>query len=97
VRAAGVRLDGELVIEYSGRKENLSQLSEEAFTNTLARLGRGGERWVVFVTGHGERSPDRQANFDLSSWAGQLTKRGLKTRSIALGAIRRFRRTPRYW
>jgi len=85
VRAAGVRLDGELVIEYSNRKENLSQLSEEAFTNALARLGRGGERWVVFVTGHGERSPDRQANFDLSSWAGQLTKRGLKTRSIALG------------
>jgi ABC-type uncharacterized transport system involved in gliding motility auxiliary subunit len=84
-RAAGVRLDGELVIDYSGRKENLSQLTEEAFTNTLARLGRGGERWVVFVTGHGERSPDRQANFDLSSWAGQLAKRGLKTRSIALG------------
>jgi ABC-type uncharacterized transport system involved in gliding motility auxiliary subunit len=74
-----------LVIEYGGRKENLSQLSEEAFTNTLARLGRGGERWVVFVSGHGERSPVAQANHDLSSWAGQLAKRGLKTRSIALG------------
>ena len=85
VRAAGVRLDGELVIEYNGRKENLSQLSEEAITNTLVRLGRDGERWVIFVSGHGERSPDRQANFDLSSWAAQLTKRGLKTRSLALG------------
>lgn len=85
VRAAGVRLDGELVVEYNGRKENLSQLTEEAFTNTLARLGRGGERWVIFVTGHGERSPDRQANFDLSSWAAQLAKRGLKTRALALG------------
>jgi len=85
VRAAGVRLDGELVVEYNGRKENLSQLSEEAFTNTLVRLGRGGERWVVFVSGHGERSPDRQANFDLSTWATQLAKRGLKTRSLALG------------
>ena len=85
VRAAGVRLDGELVIEYGERKENLSQLSEEALTNALARLGRGGERWVVFVTGHGERSPSSQANHDLSSWAGQLDKRGLKTRSVALG------------
>ncbi len=84
-RAAGVRLDGELVVEYGERKENLSQLSEEALTNVLARLGRGGERWVVFVAGHGERSPDRQANHDLSSWAGQLNKRGLKTRSVALG------------
>jgi len=85
VRDAGVRLDGELVVGYNGRTENLSQLTEEAFTNTLVRLGRGGERWVIFVSGHGERSPDRQANFDLSSWAAQLTKRGLKTRSLALG------------
>ncbi len=85
VRAAGVRLDGELVVGYNGRTENLSQLSEEALTNTLVRLGRGGERWVIFVSGHGERSPDRQSNFDLSSWAAQLAKRGLKTRSLALG------------
>ena len=84
-RAAGVRLDGELVVEYNGRKENLNQVTEEAFTNALARLGRGGERWVVFVTGHGERSPDRQANFDLSTWGAQLAKRGLKTRTLALG------------
>jgi len=69
----------------NGRKENLSQLTEEAFTNVLVRLGRGGERWVIFVSGHGERSPDRQANFDLSTWAAQLAKRGLKTRSLALG------------
>ena len=85
VREAGVRINGELVVEYGGRKENLSQLSEEAFTNVLARLGRGGERWVVFVTGHGERSPTAQANHDLSSWAGQLNQRGLKTRAVALG------------
>jgi len=84
-RAAGVRLDGELVVEYNGRKENLNQVTEESFTNALARLGRGGERWVVFVTGHGERSPDRQANFDLSTWSAQLAKRGLKTRTLALG------------
>jgi ABC-type uncharacterized transport system involved in gliding motility auxiliary subunit len=84
-RAAGVRLDGELVVEYNGRKENLSQVTEEAFTNALARLGRSGERWVVFVTGHGERSPERQANFDLSTWSAQLAKRGIKTRTLALG------------
>jgi len=85
VRAANVRIDGELVLEYNGRRENLNQLTEEAFTNALARLGRGGERWVVFVSGHGERSPERPANHDLSTWAGQLNKRGLKTRAITLG------------
>jgi len=85
VRAANVRIDGELVLEYNGRRENLNQLTEEAFTNALARLGRGGERWVVFVSGHGERSPERPANHDLSTWAEQLNKRGLKTRAITLG------------
>ena len=85
VRAANVRVDGELVVEYNERKENLSQLSEEALTNALARLGRGGERWVVLVTGHGERSAERKANHDLSTWSAQLAKRGLKTRSVTLG------------
>lgn len=85
VRAANVRIDGELVVEVNSRRENLSQLTEDALTNALQRLGRGGERWVVFVSGHGERSPDRQANHDLSTWAQQLAKRGLKTRAIALG------------
>jgi len=84
VRAANVRVDGEVVLDYNGRKENLSQLTEEAFTNAIARLGRGGERWVVFVSGHGERSPERRANHDLSTWAAQLAKRGLKTRAITL-------------
>jgi ABC-type uncharacterized transport system involved in gliding motility auxiliary subunit len=84
VREANVRIDGELVLEYAGRKENLNQLTEETFTNALARLGRGGERWVVFVSGHGERSPERQANHDLSVWGQQLKKRGLRTRTLAL-------------
>lgn len=83
-RNAGVRIDGELVIESNGRKENLNQLTEQGLTNVLGRLARGGERWVVFLSGHGERSPDHQAGFDLSSWAAQLNKRGLKTRTITL-------------
>lgn len=86
VREAGVRVDGELVVEVGGRRENLNQLTEEALTNALVRLGRGGERWVVFLSGHGERSPDRQASYDLSAWASQLAKRGLKTRALALGS-----------
>jgi len=85
VREAGVRLDGELVVEVGGRREHLSQLTEESLTNALVRLGRSGERWVVFLSGHGERSPDRPANFDLSAWAKQLNERGLKTRTLTLG------------
>jgi len=87
VRAAGVQFDGELVFEYGDARESLppTQFNEQNFTNALTRLGHRGERWVVFLSGHGERSPDKQANFDLSTWASQLRKRGFKTRTLSLG------------
>jgi ABC-type uncharacterized transport system involved in gliding motility auxiliary subunit len=87
VRAAGVQHDGELLFEFDAARERLApptRLDEEAFTNTLVRLGHRGERWVVFLSGHGERSPERPANFDLSTWVGELAKRGFKTRTLAL-------------
>ena len=87
VRAAGVQFDGELVLEYGDAREHLSptQFNEQHFTNALTRLGHRGERWVVFLSGHGERSPDRQANFDLSTWATQLRQHGFQTRTLSLG------------
>jgi ABC-type uncharacterized transport system involved in gliding motility auxiliary subunit len=87
VRAAGVQYDGELVFSYGDARETLSptQFNEEQFTNVLTRLGHRGERWVILLSGHGERSPDGQANFDLSTWAMQLHKRGFKTRTLSLG------------
>ncbi len=87
VRAAGVQHEGELILQHADANERIappSRLDEEAFTNALTRLGHRGERWIVFLSGHGERSPDRQANFDLSTWAGELHKRGFKTRALAL-------------
>ncbi|MCR4300891.1 MAG: GldG family protein [Sulfuricaulis sp.] len=87
VRAAGVQFDGDLVFEYGNARESLSpaQFNEQNFTYALTRLGHRGERWVVFLSGHGERSPDKQANFDLSTWASQLRQRGFKTRTLSLG------------
>lgn len=86
VRAANVLPGGEVFFAYKGTTERLAvgALTEEGITNAVTRLGRSGERWWVFVSGHGERSPDKQANFDLSSWATQLRARGIKTRTLAL-------------
>jgi len=86
-RAAGVQFDGELILRYGDARENLppNRLNEEQFTNALTRLGHRGERWLVFLTGHGEGSPDTQRNFDYSLWAGELKKRGFRTRALALG------------
>ena len=85
-RAAGVRFDGELLVRYGGQTQTVEQINEQSLTNAIARAGRGGTRWVVFLGGQGERSPDGNANFDLSTWAAQMNKRGLRTRGLTLGA-----------
>jgi ABC-type uncharacterized transport system involved in gliding motility auxiliary subunit len=83
-RQAGVRVEGEVILEYAGARENLDRLDEETITNALVRLGHRGERWLVFLDGHGERSPNGAANFDLSQWASELRKRGFDTRTLNL-------------
>jgi len=84
-RDAGIQFDGEIVINYEDSKESLNKYSEEEMTNALTRLGHRGERWLLFMAGHGERSSDRQANHDLSNWSEQLSKKGFKTRTFKMG------------
>lgn len=86
VREAGVRFDGEIVLTYGEASETIppTELTEESLTNALTRLGHRGERWLVFLAGHGERNPAGDANFDLSTWSGQLGKRGFNTRALSL-------------
>jgi ABC-type uncharacterized transport system involved in gliding motility auxiliary subunit len=85
-QAMGVTKDGEVVIEYAGRKEHIKpfELREQNITNALQRLLRSGGRWLVFLDGHGERSIKGQANNGLSLWAKQLEEKGFKARSINL-------------
>ncbi|MCK4743467.1 MAG: GldG family protein [Sulfuriflexus sp.] len=84
-RENGVRVKGELVLRYGERRENLQTLTEQAMTNALQRLARNAERFIVFLEGHGERSPRGRANHDLSDWAVQLESRGINTQTINLG------------
>jgi len=81
VRALGIRVNGELRVEYQERAENLQNLSEQGLTNILQRLARSGERWLIFVEGHGERKPQGVANHDLGQWSQQLTTKGFKVQA----------------
>ncbi len=83
-RELGIRVDGELVVDYQGRKEHIQQLHEETITNTLQRLLRSGERSLVFVSGHGERQADGRANHDYGTFFAELAKQGIKANSLAL-------------
>jgi len=84
VRELGITMEGEVVLEYDGRSAKLTELSEEGFTNTLQRLMRLDERWLVFLEGHGERSPFGRANHDIQSWAQVLKTKGFKLQGLNL-------------
>ena len=87
VRELGVTVDGELVISYQGRSENISTLSESGITNALLRLSRKGERWIVFLSGHAEGDPHGEANFDLGLFGKELERGGLGIQQINLAEM----------
>lgn len=84
LREFNIQRDGEVVIQYAGRSENLSQITEATVTNTIARLMRQGERWVVFLEGHGERDPYSEANYDLQLFATRLSQKGFHIETVNL-------------
>jgi len=84
VRQLGISVDGELLIAYQGRSEKLQEHSEQGLTNALQRVARADKRWVVFLSGHGERSPHGEANHDLGTWVRQLEQKGLTVQTVNL-------------
>lgn len=77
VRQLGIQVDGELVIEYQGRTEKIQEPGETSLTNALQRLATAEERHVVFLEGHGDRSPQGRANHDLQQFADELKRKGI--------------------
>jgi ABC-type uncharacterized transport system involved in gliding motility auxiliary subunit len=84
VRAHDIRYDGEVLLEYLGRNEKIAQISEANVSNAIQRLLRQGERWLVFLQGHGERNPYGQANHDFSQFASQLAGKGYTIENLTL-------------
>jgi len=84
VRELGITVDGEMVIAYQGRNEQLQDFTEAGLSNALQRLMRGGERRIAFVQGHGERDPHGSASYDLGNWTSQLEAKGVKIDTINL-------------
>lgn len=84
-RAAGIQLNGEMVIEHAGRSEHLTQLNESILTGTLLRLAHSREQLVMYLDGHGERKLDGIANYDLGSpFGAKLKQNGFRIASLNL-------------
>ena len=77
VRQLGIQVDGEMVVDYQGRSERIQEPGETSLTNALQRLATAEERHVVFLEGHGERSPQGKANHDLQQFAEELKRKGI--------------------
>ncbi len=75
---------GELVAEYQGRHENLSATTEPIVTGALQRLSYAGERWVMFLEGHGERGINDNERDGYAHFAQSLRDKGLKVQALNL-------------
>jgi len=84
-RAARVQLNGEMVVEYAGRSEHLTQLNEQILTSTLLRLAHTRDQTVMYLDGHGERKLDGIANHDLGEpFGAKLKQNGFRIGSLNL-------------
>jgi ABC-type uncharacterized transport system involved in gliding motility auxiliary subunit len=89
VKQFNIQQPGEVVLEYQGRHENLTNLSEATITGALQRLSDSGDHYVVFLEGHGERAtiptPGAEpSQNDFTLFAQALRDKGLKVQPINL-------------
>lgn len=76
---AGVKTDGEVVIEYNKRVEHIvPPFAEQEITNLLVRLSRTNQQAVMYLDGHGERNLLGVKNHDIGEFGKQLEAKGFK-------------------
>ena len=83
-RAAKVSLAGQIMLEYQGRRETLSEIGERAVTAAIARLVTNRTPWVAVLEGHGERRIDGDGARDLGRFGQELKDRGFLLRNLDL-------------
>jgi len=83
-RHSGIRGNGEMVVEFGGRREHLAMLNEQTLTSALLRLARGREELLMVVSGHGERKLDGTANHDLGEFGKRLQQNGYRIAPLNL-------------
>lgn len=83
-RRYGVAHTGQLVVEFGGRTRVVSDLRQETLLNALVHLTRGGDRWIVFLEGHKERSPFDRSSAGLSRFAAALQRDGFHLQALNL-------------
>ncbi|MDD5274570.1 MAG: GldG family protein [Methylovulum sp.] len=86
-RELAIGAEGLVLVEYQGRTEKLQFVDESTLTNALLHLANAKQRWVTFLTGHGERAPDGIANFDLGQFGKELARRKITALTLNLATV----------
>jgi gliding motility-associatede transport system auxiliary component len=84
VRQHNIQQQAEMVITKDEKITHIYDLSEQSLTNSLISVSRHQQPWLLFIEGHGERSPLSEANFNLSTWGQQLIQKGFKIQPLNL-------------
>lgn len=84
VRTLGIQESGEVVLEYQGRHEKLSVLSEPDISAALQRLSQSQQAHVVFLGGHGERDLADSGQSGYTKLAALLAQKGLRITSLSV-------------
>ncbi len=84
VRELGIAQSGEVLLDYQGRRESLTTLSEAEISAALQRLSHADAALIVFAAGHGERDPEGSGPSSYSALAGLLRDKGLALRRVVL-------------
>ena len=84
VRSLNIQQQGEIVVSSGDKQQHVFDLSEQSLTNALITVSRIQEQWLLFIEGHGERSPFNKANFNLATWGEQLKQKGFKLQGLNL-------------
>ncbi len=90
VKKFNIGKQGLIIVKYKGRIEKITFLDESSLTNALLQLSSSSERWISFLTGHGERYASGKANFDLGLFSQALAHRNIKTQSLDLVQIEKI-------
>ena len=83
-RKVNIQANGEMLVQYGGRVEHLTVLSEQALTSALLRLAHSKDKLLMYLDGHGERKLDGIANHDLGEFGKRLQQNGYRLSSLNL-------------
>lgn len=79
--------EGMVLLVYGSRRQLINGFTEPRLTSGLLRVQRAENRFVLFVTGHGERDPKETGSRDMSAFAARLRLQGVQVQTLHLAQI----------